>query len=305
MRNKIWKYWVLKAAFIVLGRLPLRVLYGIAHLVGDGAYLFRHDARRAVFANMRQVMGPDASGRAIRRAAHEVFRNATRYYADMLHLPYMDPHRFLSEQLTLEGIEYLEQAREAGRGAVMVSAHFGNPEIASQGLAAAGYPIFSITEPLVPRELSDFMHWLRSQHGHEFRALGFGAVKEAIKRLRTGGVVAILLDRDVTGSGVPMQFFGAETRIPLGAVALAMRTGAELIPAWSWRIDGFRFHARIGPPLELVRTGDFEQDVRTNAQRLLALFETELRARPEQWAVLESIWREREPARAASSGTVQ
>jgi len=66
-----------------------------------------------------------------------------------------------------------------------------------------------------------------------------------------------------------MQFCGAETRIPLGAVDLALRTGADLIPAWAWRIDGFRFHARIGPPLEVVRTGDFDKDVRLNAERLL------------------------------------
>jgi KDO2-lipid IV(A) lauroyltransferase len=300
MRSKIWKYWVLKAAYIVLGRLPLRVLYGIAHAFGDGAYLFRHDARKAVIANMRQVMGPEASNREVRAMAREVFRNASRYYADMLYLPRLDVDTFLREQLDLSGLEHLAAAREAGRGVVMVSAHYGNPEMAAQGLAAAGFPIFSITEPLVPKQLSDFTHWLRSQHGHDFQTLGFGAIKEAIKRLRSGGIVAILLDRDVTGTGEPMQFFGAETRIPLGAVELAMRTGADLMPSWASRIDGFRFHATIGPPMELVQTGDFEADLRTNAQRLLTLFEVQLRADPTQWAVLESIWRERKPVRAAS-----
>ena len=305
VQDKIWKYWVLKAAYIVLGRLSLRTLYGIAHLVGDGAYLVRPKMRRGVIANMRRVMGPEASEREVHRAAREVFRNATRYYADLLHLPRMDAQRFLREQLDLEGVEYLRAARDSGRGAVVVSAHYGNPEMAAQGLAAAGFRIFSLTEPLRPKELSEFTHWLRSQHGHEFRTLSFGAVKEAVRRLRSGGIVALLLDRDVTGSGVPMQLFGAETRIPLGAVELALRTGADLIPAWAWRIDGYRFHARVGPPMELVRTGDLQHDVRVNAARLLALFEVQLRVDPGQWAVLESIWREREPAQAASSGALQ
>lgn len=300
MRSKIWKYWVLKAAYLVLGRLSLRTLYGIAHAFGDGAYLVRHDARRAVIANMRQVVGPEPSNREVRRMAREVFRNASRYYADMLHLPRLDIDTFLREQLEIVGLDHLSAARDAGRGVVMVSAHYGNPEMASQGLAAAGFPLFSITEPLVPKELSDFTHWLRSQHGHEFQTLGFGAIKGAIKRLKSGGIVAILLDRDVSGTGELMQFFGAETRIPLGAVELAMRTGADLMPSWAWRIDGFRFHAVIGPPMELIQTGDFEADLRTNAQSLLTLFEEQLRADPTQWAVLESIWRERKPARAAS-----
>lgn len=305
LKSKIWKYWVLKLAYIVLGRFSLRTLYGIAHIVGTGAYYGRHDARRAVIANMRQVMGPDASEREVRRAAREVFRNATRYYADLLHVPRMDIQRFYREQLELEGAEYMREAQRSGRGAVLVSAHFGSPEMVVQGLAAAGFSLFGLTEPLQPPKLSDFIHSLRSRHGHTYRTVSFGAVKEAIRRLRSGGLVALMLDRDVGGTGVPMEFCGAESRIPLGAVELAMRTNADLIPAWAWRIDGFRFRAQIGPPLDIVRTGNFDADVRANARRLLAIFEGHLHADPGQWAVLESIWQKREPKQPAATGAVQ
>lgn len=301
----MWKYYVIRLAYLLLGRLPLRTLYGIAHMVGDGAYLFRSGARRAVIANMRQVMGPEASEREVRRAAREVFRNAARYYADLLHIPHLDVQRFHREQLELEGLEYLEEAQRSGRGAVVAGTHFGNPEMAVQGLAAVGAYFFVLTESLQPEALSDFIHSLRSRHGHEYRTVSFGAVKEAMRRLKRGGLVAILLDRDVAGTGVPMQFCGAEARIPLGAVDLALRTGSDLIPAWSWRIGGYRFRVSIGPPLELVRTGNFDEDVRTNAQRLLALFEGHLRSDPGQWAVLEPIWQTKEGEPAAPSGTVQ
>jgi KDO2-lipid IV(A) lauroyltransferase len=280
----------LRLAYLLLGRLSLRSLYGIANIVGTGAYYFRHEARRDVTDNMRRVMGPNASNREVRRAAREVFRNATRYYADLLHVPRLDPETFYREQLDLEGEEYLRDAQESGRGAVVVSAHFGSPEMAVQGLAAAGFSIYALTEPLDPPAMSDFIHWLRSRHGHIYRTISFGSIKEAIQRLKHGGLVAVLFDRDVAGTGVPMQFCGAETRIPLGAIELALRTGADIIPAWAWRIDDFRFHARIGPPLEIVHTGDFDRDVRANAERLLALFEGHLRAYPGQWAVLERIW---------------
>jgi KDO2-lipid IV(A) lauroyltransferase len=299
----MWKYYVFRLAYLLLGRLPLRVLYGIAHFVGDGAYFLRRGTRDGVIANMRQVMGPDASQAEVRRAAREVFRNATRYYADLIHVPHVDVQRFYNEELELEGLDYLRAAQASGRGAVVVSAHFGSPEITVQGLAAVGVSVLALTEPLQPRALSDFTHWLRSQHGHVNRTVSFGAVKEAMRRLKEGGIVAILLDRDVGGTGVPMQFCGAETRIPLGAVDLALRTGADLIPAWSWRIDGYRFRAVIGPPMELVRTANFDEDVRENAKRLLVLFEDRLRADPGQWAVLEPIWRKAEPV--APSGAVQ
>lgn len=296
---------MLRLAYLLLGRLSLPTLYAIAHLVGDGAFYFRRKARRGVMANMRQVMGPEASEREIRREAREVFRNATRYYADLLHLPHLDVEKFYQEQLDLEGTEYLTAAQESGRGAVVVSAHFGSPEMAVQGLAAAGFTLFALTEPLKPKAMSDFIHWLRSRHGHQFRTVSFGGVKEAVQRLKKGGLVALMLDRDVGGTGVPMEFCGRETKIPLGAVDLALRTGADLIPAWAWRIGHYRFHARIGPPLEIVRTGNFEQDVRSNARRLLALFEGHLKAYPGQWAVLEPIWDKDGRAPAAKKSKVQ
>lgn len=309
IKDKKWKYYTLKLAYLLLGRLSLRNLYGIAHFFGDRAYQFRRNARRDVLANMRQVMGPDASDAEVDRATREVFRNAARYYADLLSIPRMDPQRFWEEQLTIEGVPYLEDAVNSGRGTVVVSAHFGTPELVVQAMAAKGFKVFSLTEPLQPQELSDFTMWLRSRHGHEFLPVGFRGIKEAILRLKSGGIVALLLDRDIGGNGEPVEFCGAMTTIPLGAVELAQRTGADLIPAWAWRIDGFRFRAMIGPPLELVHTGDFEADVRANAKSMLALFEEKLRSDPGQWAVLEAIWdrkpvrkeqKEREPA-----GTLQ
>ena len=75
----------------------------------------------------------------MRRAAREVFRNATRYYADLLYVPRMDVQRFCDEQLDDGGrASTCARRSESGRGAVMVSAHFGSPELAVQGLAAAG-----------------------------------------------------------------------------------------------------------------------------------------------------------------------
>lgn len=301
----MWKYYVFRLAYLLLGRLPVPALYGIARVVGDGAYCFRRSTRAAVSANMRRVLGPEARERDVRRATREVFRNATRYYADLIHMPRLDVQRFARERLELEGTEYLRAARDAGRGAVVVSAHFGNPEMAVQGLAAHGLLFFGLTEPIQPQALSDLTHWLRSRHGHTYRTVSRGGLREMVQRLKQGGLIAILLDRDIGGTGVPMQLFGAETRIPLGAIELALRTGADLIPAWTWRRPGYKFHVRIGPPLELVRTGSFDEDVRANARRLLDLFEANLRTDPGQWAVLHPIWPEGAEAQPAPAGALE
>ena len=286
------QYYTFRLAELLLSRLPIRVLYGIARVVGDGAYRWRGAMRDAVASNMRQLMGPDAGEDEIQRATREVFRNASRYYADLIHLGRVNIQRYYNERLDIQGEEYLTEAQESGRGGVIVGTHFGNPEMSVQPLAAKGFSIMGLTEPLEPKALSDFTNQLRSQHGHVYRSLGYEGLKETIRRLKSGGLVAVLLDRDVTGNGVPMQFCGAQANIPLGAVDLALRTGADLLPARSWRMPGYSFKIRVDPPLKIIRTDDYDADLRANTERLLPIFEDQLRSDPGQWAVLEAIWKE-------------
>jgi KDO2-lipid IV(A) lauroyltransferase len=115
-------------------------------------------------------------------------------------------------------------------------------------------------------------------------------VKEALRYLRNGGTVAVLIDRDIHGRGVLLPFCGRPAPMPMGAVALALRTGADLIPSFVHREHGFRYHAYMGPPLSLVRTGDEQQDLRINTANLLACFEEHLRSDPGQWAILQPVW---------------
>jgi KDO2-lipid IV(A) lauroyltransferase len=274
--------------------MPAPVLYGIARVAGDAAYLFRSNTRAGVIDNMRHVTGPNAAEREVRRAAREAFRNVARYYADLVQIPHLNIERFARERLHLEGLEYVVQARDSGRGAIVFGAHAGNPEMSVQGLAADQVFFFALAEHLKPKALLEFTNRLRMSHGHVYRELSVGSLRETVRRLKQGGLIAILVDRDTTDSGVPMEFFGQVRKMPVGAVELAMRTGADLIFATSKRLPGYRFHATISPPLNLIRTGDFDADVRANTRQALELIEEQLREDPGQWAVLERLWPEQE-----------
>ena len=297
----MWKYYLFRLADFLLGWLPLPILYGIARTAGDGAYRWRGETRDAVASNMRHLLGPGAGEDEVQRATREVFRNAGRYYADLIHLRRLDVKRFYNERYEIEGEEYLHAAKDSGRGAVLVGTHFGNPEMSVQPLAAKGLFVLGLSEPLEPKALSDFIHRLRGRNGHTYRTLGYAGLKEVIRHLKSGGLVAVLLDRDVAGRGAPMQFCGAEASIPLGAIDLAIRTGADLIAARSWRTPDYGFKVIVEPPLEIVQTGDLDADLRSTAKQLFPIFEQQLRSDPGQWAVLESIWKEQ----PAQEGAVQ
>jgi len=279
-----------------IGRLPLSWRYGISRFIADRVYDWRRSVREATRSNMRHVLGAGATEAEVDRLARQCARNTGRYYADVVGMHRMDVKKFLERDLHLTGLEYVREAQAAGRGVVLASAHYANPEFAVQALAAAGIKVFALVEPLEPPELGRLMRSLRTVHGHRYEPVNFSAIKDALIWLRNGGVVAILVDRDIQKRGVVLPFCGYPARFPTGAVDLALRTNAVLMPGWVRRAGGFKIDAAIGPPLELIRTGDREEDLRVNTAHLLALFEKHLRQDPGQWSVLDRIWPEDLPA---------
>ena len=290
----MWKYLLLLFSVHVVGRLPARVLYGVSNLAGELAYILFGRVRRNVWDNMRHVMGPATPKGEVRRAARQVFRNTARYYADLIRRPRLDIQRFFERQLVYHGFEeHLTPALEQGKGVIMASAHFGNAELVVQGLIPLGVKALALTEPLDPPALSRLVHRLRSGVGHTFLPVSFTNVKAALRYLKAGGLVALMCDRDIEGRSLRVPFFDAPASVPVGAVELAMRTGAAVVPTFSHQRHGNRYEVFVEPPLELARTGDFQHDLQTNVCRLLKRFEPHLRSDPGQWTVLEAVWEDK------------
>ena len=274
-----------------LGRLPLPILYRFVSAVADVLYLLLGRQRANVWDNMHHVLGPEASKAEIRRAARQVFRNVAKYYADLIRMRRLNLEAFFYRRLRYTGFEeYVRPALDRGAGVILVGAHFGNPELAIQGLLPASVKAIALTEPLKPPQLSRLVDDLRSCQGHTFRPVSVASVKLALRTLRNGGLVALMMDRAIVGPRARLPFCGQETLVPTGPVEMAMRTGAPLIPTFTFRREPDKVEVTFEEPLELVSSGDLEADVRTNALRFLARFERHLRAEPEQWMVLERVW---------------
>lgn len=298
----MWKYVLFLLAIRTLGRLPVPVSYFIAARLADLTYLCHKGLRRRVWANMRQVLGANTPKRRLRQAAREVLRNTARYYVDLMRIPHLDVDDFRRHKLRYHGHEEnLVPALASGRGVILAGGHFGSPELAMQALLSVGVRVLALTEPLRPQALSRLVDGLRSSQGHIFLPVNISSVKAVIRTIRAGGAVGLMCDRDIEGRSITLPLCGAEARVPVGAVELAMRTGAIIIPIFAHRLRGDRFEAYMEPPLEMVNTGDPEADLRANVARLLARFEEHLRRTPGQWIVLERVWENGASGRRSSS----
>lgn len=283
------KFILYAVTFNTLGRLPLRFLYALMGATAWLAYYLVPGVRRNILENLRQAV-PQVSEAERRRAAKRVLRNVALYYADVAHLPRMDLRQFFEQRFVFHGLdERLRPAIAEGKGVIILSAHYGNPELAVQGLAHVGIHVFALTEPVHPR-VSKLMDRFRASKGHTFGPVTRGNVKRVFQALKRGGVVALMGDRDIHGPKEVLPFFGVPTLMPTGPIEVGLRTGAPVLPCFSARKSKYVIEAWVEEPLKMERTGDFEADVRSAMREYIERLERRLRDDPGQWAVIERIW---------------
>ncbi|MCY3557279.1 MAG: lysophospholipid acyltransferase family protein [Chloroflexi bacterium] len=272
--------------------LPRRLLYALAETAAALALPF-FERRRLRIRNNLQRIRPDDSARQLNRAASEVFAETARYYADLAILPTITPRQVLERHLHVSGLDHLLDAHRSGRGVVLTTAHISNPEVAVKALAALDIPAVALVEQLKdPRHL-DAVNAARAAVGVEFLTATQTGVASALRTLRSGGVVCILWDRDRQGGGACVPFFGRQARFPAGAIDLAIRADAEVLPLYAVRRPGpdrLQFDVTFMPPLDLLLKGNRALDTRTNIAGLARLFEPIIAEHAHLWRVAESPW---------------
>ena len=274
----------------VLARvLPEEALYGVAErLARVGAPLA--ERRRLRVRNNLQRLHPEWELRRLNRGVVRVFEETARYYVDMALLPSLTPERIFRERLELRGLEHLQAELEAGRGVVATSAHLANPEAVVRAVGALGVRAAALVEPLADARHRAAAEARRAGAGVDFVEADRAGIGRCIERLREGGLVAVLWDRDIQGGGACIPFFQRQARFPVGAVDLAIRTDSALVPIWQRRTRGLHFEVECLPPMQLLLTGNRALDVRTGLADLAALFEPILHEHCEQWRMFESPW---------------
>ena len=275
----------------VVGRIPARLLFPLAYAAGTLAWHLSPGVQRVTRDHMRHAMGPEASPHDIDAAARACVRANMYYYVDFARYSHLTAEETLSALEMLDGFDLITAAMERGRGVIIVSAHLGAPEMIGQAMAARGLNLAAITEPLQPPSVHRFVDGIRRTHGVGFFGADLAGLRAARAHLAANGALAILVDRDVLGTGTPYTFFGEPTRMPTGAVDLALRTGATLLGARVLRgARPDRYRAYVEPIPLAPPTGDRQADLTAAMRAELAWLEGAIAAAPGQWFAIQPIW---------------
>ena len=172
---------------------------------------------------------------------------------------------------------------------MLITAHQGSFDMAAQILALRSVKTTVLLEDLDPPALFDHVATLRGSKGLTCKPARPGVLRDVIQSLHRGEAVLLACDRDLGKDGMRLSFFGDETSLPSGAVRIAMRTGAAIVPAFNLRRqDGF-YDVYFEPAVEVIQGGD--EAIATNMKKIIDVMEKFIRLDPEQWVVLGPIWK--------------
>jgi lauroyl/myristoyl acyltransferase len=287
--RRLAPYFAYRSAAMIARALPRP----LAALTGDAAAIALAQTllprRRMVERHLRRASGGTLKGLALEREVNRAFNSYARYWVESFRLSDISAEE-LDRRMVIEGLEHLDAAIALGRGVIIVLPHLGGWDFGGAWFCSKGYRASVVVEPLEPPELFDWFADMRRRMGLEVIPLGPSAGTAILRKLKEGGIVGLVCDRDLAGTGVEVEFFGERTTLPSGPAALALRTGAPVLPVAVYfeGRDGHRGVVR--PPLPVERTGSFRADVTRVMQDVAHAFEDLIGAAPHQWHLMQPNW---------------
>ncbi len=269
--------------------LPMRVVLAAGSLLGYAFYVIDRGHRRLAMSNLASAF-PSRSRAECQAVARGMFVHFGRLLAVLLKFSTMRPEQMLA-CVEFEGEDRVVQAHAQGRGVLLFTGHFGFWEINALVHALKIRPMAVLARPLDNPLLHDLLERVRTVTGNSviYRR---GAIRRVLRALGSNQAVALLIDQHIaTADAVYVDFFNRPAATTSALAALALRTGAAVIPVFALPLPGGRFrmvyeHA-VDPP-----KGDDQAAIREFTQRCTDVLEMYVRRRPDIWLWMHRRWRD-------------
>jgi KDO2-lipid IV(A) lauroyltransferase len=243
---------------------------------GAAWFALSRGQRKAALDNYGAALGRDRDDPEVARVARRAFQNYGRMLMDFILLGSLTPQELVS-RITIDGLDHLDEALTHGRGAIMAVPHMGSWDMAGSYAGALGYRIVAVADRF-PGSLNDAVVNTRQRFGLNVITLGRSAVRAIVDALAANSIVALLCDLE-QGPGVAVKFFGRKAIVPGGPAAIALKTGAALMPACQYATSPGRYHIHLDTPLAMS-SDETKEGV---MQRVVDRFGDFIKERPDQW----------------------
>jgi KDO2-lipid IV(A) lauroyltransferase len=291
---------LLAAGLTLVPLIPRRLGLRLGELLGRVVFAFDRRHRRVALTQLGACLGggPGETKRVARRA----FENLGRLIIEMFYMARLSPAE-VARRVRFEGLDNLWAALAKGRGAIVLTAHFGAFELMPAAFSLAyGRRINIIVRRMDWPPAHRALVRLRERCGNSSIHKG-RAMRQVIRLLAAGEMVGVLLDQNVAErEGVFVDFLGRPACTNKGVAMVALRTQTPVVPAFI-RYEGRGRHVVVvEPEVELLRSGDGERDVQENTALFTQTVERWVRRYPDHWFWMHRRWKTRPGAEAANGG---
>ena len=274
------------AGWRIVRWLPEKSAYRLAYAVAD--FLTKRNGKNVsrLRSNLRRTK-PDITPLDLDLLVFNAMRSYMRYWCDTFRFPDWSSQR-VRESVSVTNEHLLTDAIAAKTGVIVTLPHAGNWDHAGAYFCAKGIHLVTVAERLKPEKL--FLKFLeyRQAMGMEVLPLDGRVLGALAQRLRQGALVALVADRDLSRTGIDVEFFGGPSRMPAGPALLALKTDAPLITAFvSYTDSGIHIDFN---EVSIPTSGSDEAKVSQIVQNMAHLFETGISAYPQDWHMLQRIW---------------
>ncbi|WP_405800693.1 phosphatidylinositol mannoside acyltransferase [Streptomyces sp. NBC_01506] len=287
-------------------KLPEPAADALGRTIADTVWKRRGTNVLRLESNLARVV-PEASPERLAELSKAGMRSYMRYWMESFRLPVWSAER-VRVSVEIKDIHLLTEGLQSGRGVVLALPHLANWDLAGAWLTRGmGVPFTTVVERLKPESLFDrFVEYRESLGMEVLPHTGGSAFGTLARRLRAGGLVCLVADRDLSASGVEVTFFGEKTRMPAGPAMLAQQTGALLFPV-TLNFDGPKLmRGRVYPAVEVPETGKRAEKSSVMTQAVADVFATGIAEHPEDWHMLQRLWlADLEPRTAESTGAAE
>jgi len=261
---------------------------------GHGVQVLEGNLVRVLRTYAADSGSADFDGKELRALSRQVIRSYARYYLEAFRLQVIPRQRILDGMhVNQENIDLTLDYLKNGRGVIYALPHMGDFEQAGLwiNLIGAG-SLTTVAERLKPDAVFERFLAFRQALGMEVLPTTGGPHPFGVmaQRLRAGKLVCIVADRDLSDTGVEVDFFGEKALLPAGPAALAVQTGAALMPVSCWFAGDDGWGAHVYDEIPVPAEGDRKQKVAAMTQQMAAVFEEGIREHPEDWHMLQRLF---------------
>jgi len=251
-------------------------------------YYFDRKHRAIAYANIKTAFCAKLSPQELSRLTKEFYKSFGQNLIEIFLIPLVD-EAYINKYIILEGKEHIFEGFKKGKGVILLGVHAGSWEFSNVICANLGFAFnLFVRDQKYPR-LNRLLNLYRAQKGCKLIQRN-NQMRELIRALESNQAIGLTADQGGK-AGTAVKFFAKYASMPSGAIRLALKYGAAIIPAFYTRVNGPYIKVFIEPPMEIKRTANLEQDINDNLQSLVRVFEKYISKYPREYLWTYKIWK--------------